>query len=119
MQLTPTEFDFVARVRAAQDQLKQAAPSAYDPAFLRVMAEAVKAQRAYGQGIIEQMERDVIVKALAMKEAQDLFEKMPTVPYVDHSMFHARQDKLTATVKAEVARQLRERDDDDSEHAAD
>ena len=116
MQLAATEFAFVARVRAAQDQLKQAA---YDPAFIRMMAEAVKVQQAYGQGIIEQMERDVIVKALAMKEAQDLFEKMPTVPYVDHAIFHARQDKPTATVKAEVARQLRERDDDDSEHAAD
>lgn len=117
MQLTATEFAFFAQVRAAQAQLKQAAYSAYDPVFIRAVAEAAKVQKAYGQGIIEQMRRDVIAKALAMKEAYDLFEKMPTVPYVDHAMFHARQDKLTATVKAEVARQLRERDD--SEHAAD
>jgi len=119
MEFTVEEFALMAQVRQAQDQVKQAALSAYDPAFLRLVGETVEAQKAHGLGIIEQIERDVIVKALAMKEAQDLFEKVPTVPYVDHAIFHARQDKLTATVKAEVARQLRERDDDDSEHAAD
>ena len=118
MQLAATELAFFAQVRAAQAQLKQAAYSAYDPAFIREVAEAAKVQRAYGKGIIEQMERDFIVKVRPLKEAYDLFEKVPTVPYVDHTMFHARQDKLTATVKAEVARQLQERDDD-SEHAAD
>jgi hypothetical protein len=102
-------------VRQALEAYKQryALLGGLDIALMRDMAKAFEYQKHLEQKRILQADRDAMVRAFAMKEMEDILALMPSPPpFVDHTLFNRNQDKLNAAVKAEVTRQLQERDDD-------
>jgi hypothetical protein len=96
------------------EKQRQAILGGLDPALLRDAVRAVEHDKQLQRSLIGQQDRDLVAAAFAQKDIEYLRSLMPVPPpYVDHSFFHEHQDRaLEAKVKAEVARQLQEREDD-------